>query len=65
MNGIKWELDFTEGYVPCDVEIKTPHYNHTTQPHRHTVPGQLLPPVRLGCRQGGFVFAPEWRVGAR
>eukprot|EP00962_Isochrysis_galbana_P026039 scaffold8041_cov122-Isochrysis_galbana.AAC.3 len=28
--------------------IKTPHYDHTTRAHRHTVPGHLPPPVRLG-----------------
>jgi hypothetical protein len=55
-----WELDSTEGNVLCDVEIKTPHYNHTARAHCRTVTGHLLP---LGRRQGGFVFAPEGRVG--
>jgi hypothetical protein len=49
----------------CDVEIKTPHYDHTARAQRHTVPGHLLPPVRLGRRQGGFALAPEGHVGAR
>jgi hypothetical protein len=57
----------TEGNVPCDVEIKTPHYHydHTAPAHRHTVPGHLLPPVRLGRRQGSFFFAPKGRVEAQ
>eukprot|EP00962_Isochrysis_galbana_P018072 scaffold5206_cov154-Isochrysis_galbana.AAC.5 len=51
--------------VPCNVEIKTPHYDHTTRAHRHTVPGHLPPPVRLGLggqRRQGILFLPS---GAR
>jgi hypothetical protein len=64
-NGIVGAGLSTDGNVPCDVDIKNPHYDHTARAHRHTVPGRLLPPVRLGRRQGSFVFAPEGRVGAR
>eukprot|EP00962_Isochrysis_galbana_P035362 scaffold12121_cov141-Isochrysis_galbana.AAC.1 len=54
-------------YVPYNVEIKTPHYGygHTTRAHRHTVPGHLPPPVRLGLggqRRQGILFLPS---GAR
>eukprot|EP00962_Isochrysis_galbana_P017014 scaffold4883_cov119-Isochrysis_galbana.AAC.6 len=64
----KWELDCTRRNVPCNVEIKTPHTpldDHTTRAHRHTVPGHLPPPVRLGLgghRRQGILFLPS---GAR
>jgi hypothetical protein len=60
-----WKLDSTEGNVPCDLKITTSHYNHTARAHRHTVSGHLLPPVRLGRGQGGFVFALRgaWGLG--
>eukprot|EP00962_Isochrysis_galbana_P022203 scaffold6600_cov125-Isochrysis_galbana.AAC.14 len=65
----QWELECTWSNVPCNVEIKTPHYDHTTRAHRHTVPGHLPPPVRLGLggqrRLGGFRFCPRTRVEAR
>lgn len=54
----KWGLDSTEGNVPCIVENNTPHYDHPARAHRHTLPGHLLPPVRLGLcgRRGQEVF---------
>jgi hypothetical protein len=50
--------------VPCDVEIKTPHYNRTARAHRHSRTGP--PPAtgpRLGRRQG-FFFAPDKGLGS-
>eukprot|EP00962_Isochrysis_galbana_P009756 scaffold2709_cov122-Isochrysis_galbana.AAC.3 len=41
------------------------HYDHTTRAHRHTVPGHLPPPVRLGLggqRRQGILLLPS---GAR